>query len=140
MTKKINLTKVYTDAGWRTWNESPIYVAHIVKGKDGDIVNKRRIQAEAVSSVYIEYLGLIYAMEYCLRTGVHNVHFMNDNQTMVYQVLGKYRVKTSNLVALYDTVMELWDLFRDVGGVSRLSWIKRELNEADKFVKELKND
>ena len=139
MTKKTSVLNCYTDAGWRKWNEKPVYLAHVIKTEEGDIVNKKRINEVALSSTYVEYLGLIYAMEYCLRTSIYDVHFMNDNQTMVYQVQGKYRIKTPVLIQLYDTVMELWDCFTNAGGIIRISWVKRESNQADKYVKEVKN-
>ena len=133
------LLDCYTDAGWRKWNEAPIYLAHVLCTPDGDIPNTKRIQQPALSSVYIEYLGLIYAMEYCLRTDNYDVHFMNDNQTMIRQLQGRYRVKTENLVNLYDCAMELIDTFDAAGGTIELTWIPRKKNMADKYVKESKN-
>jgi ribonuclease HI len=130
-------TEVYTDAGWRKWNEAPIYIAHVVRTEDGDITNACRVQDIAFSSVYIEYIGLIYAMEYCLRANIKNPHFKNDNQTMVYQVQGRYRVHQPLLEGLHKTVSELWHEL-ECYGIVKISWIPREENIADKYVQECK--
>jgi len=137
---KKTLIDVYTDAGWRKYNEKPIYIAHVVDTPDGEIVNHKRLNETAYSSTYIEYYGLLYAMEYCLRVGLYDIHLINDNQTMVYQVQGKYRVKSKQLKPLHEAVTYLWEKLVSSGGVVKITWIKRDLNIADQYVKECKNE
>lgn len=140
-TKKI---KCYCDAGYRKWNESPIYVAHVVVTEDGDIVNKQRIDADALSSAYAEYFGLIYAMEYCYRVELFNVVFLNDSKAMIGQLNSKKKDKfkhmSSSIKPAYKEVQILIEQFKDAGGSVSFAHIPREFNVADKYVQECKKE
>jgi ribonuclease HI len=129
----------YTDVAWSK-SRKEIYVAHVLKGGADLIHNSRVLQAEPFSSTYCEYFGMVYAMRYCLQIGELKVHFMNDNQTMMRQLSGRYQVHTQNLVTLYDEVMELQDRFVALHGVVKFSWIPGKENLADKYVRDLKRE
>jgi ribonuclease HI len=128
----------YTDAGWKTGG--PIYVAHVLCGDDDKIVNKRVLEGYPLSSTFCEYLGLIYAMRYCLQINELVVEFKNDNQTMMRQLNCRYKVNTPELIAMFDEVYDLKDKFNLEGGQVKFTWIPREENLADAHVEAIKHE
>ena len=135
MTDQPLLIKCYWDAGWKKWSESPIYVAHLIEVEEEPIENFKKIDAIAHSSCQAEYYGLIWAMQYCLRVEEKCVHFLGDNQTVVRQMQGVYRVdskgKHPDIKRLYETAQIEWKKFKIV----RITYIPREKNKADKLIK-----
>lgn len=133
------MLKVFSDAGYGRLGQSPIYIAHVIElDKEGaeTIVNMKKIDVPAKSSSQAEYYGLIYAMTYCLLVGEKECHFHSDNQTMVYQIQGRYKCNETkkDLVVLLNEVNRLWKKFR----LCRISWVPREWNKADCYVDKIK--
>ncbi len=56
---------------------------------------------------YAEYMAVIKALEKALELGYRNVVLHSDSQLLVNQLLGNYRVKSSNIRPLYNKVKEL---------------------------------
>lgn len=82
-----------------------------------------------------EYAAVISAMGWLLANGYANertvVH--SDSQLLVYQLAGKYAVRSPNIVALHAQALGLARMFREV----TFRWIPREENaEADALSRE----
>ena len=124
------LVKIYTDAGYKRLKQCPIYLGMVVE-LDEAICNHRVINQPALSSTFAEYIALIWAMVYCLRIEEYRCHFLCDNQTMVRQIQGKYKVHKVELKILYDIVRNLWGSFELI----EISHISGKINKAHKEVK-----
>ena len=62
---------------------------------------------------YAEYTAVIKALEKALELGYRNIVLHSDSKLLVMQLLGSYRVKSSNIEPLYDRVIELLRKFEE---------------------------
>ncbi len=74
-----------------------------------------------------EYYSLIKGLERAKALGLMKVLIRMDSQLIVYQVLGKYRVKDSTLQLLHARTHSLLAEFE----VFHIEWIRRAGNRAD---------
>lgn len=128
------LTEVFTDAGYNKLGEKPIYLSHVIVTDGEPIENVRRIEKIPVSSTQAEYHALIWAMVYCKRVNIHNIIVKSDNQTMVRQIQGSYRVHNPELKKMYTEVKFLKEEFDSF----KIVHIKRKFNIADKLIVKFK--
>jgi ribonuclease HI len=86
-----------------------------------------------------EYTGIIKALEWLLKqqriesdkhTATERIIIKGDSQLVIYQIIGKYKVKAVKIIPLYQKVMSLISKFENIC----IEWIPREKNsEADKL-------
>jgi ribonuclease HI len=77
-----------------------------------------------------EYTALLRALEYAQAHEIANVEIRADSQLLVRQLLGEYKVKSSNLEPLYESCRALLKQFRWV----EIKHVPREQNKiADKL-------
>lgn len=82
---------------------------------------------------YAEYEGLILGLNYVIhylipQFGSFHLEINGDSKLVIHQILGKWKVKSSNLLALYNQTHGLLNQLN----TNEISWsathIKRELN------------
>jgi ribonuclease HI len=76
-----------------------------------------------------EYYSLIKGLEQALSLGISSIVIKMDSQLIVYQVMGKYRVKDAVLKGLHARVLTLLTYFEHFN----IEWIRREFNRADEL-------
>jgi ribonuclease HI len=130
---KNECTPVFTDAGYNKLGKAPMYLGMVVGHPEG-IPNSKVISRVVTSSTQAEYCALIFAMVYCLRIKEYDCYFMNDNQTMIRQLQGKYKVHNAELIRLHKLVNQLKLKFSTIHFV----YINRKYNQADAIVRGLK--
>ncbi len=73
-----------------------------------------------------EYIGLIIGLEKAKELGISNLEIRGDNQMVIYQVSGKYRIKSETKhLEYYEQVLNLLSFFDNYS----LSWIPRQKNQ-----------
>ena len=73
-----------------------------------------------------EYLALIRGLEKALELGVKDLEIVGDSQLVVYQVLGRYKVRKSHLKPLLEQARQLLSHF-----TYTIRWVPRAENLAD---------
>ena len=80
-----------------------------------------------------EYTAAVEGLKRAAELGATEVLVRSDSQLMVYQLTGRYRVKTAHLVPLHREVLAQAKRFRSI----RFEHVRRERNtEADRLANE----
>ena len=96
---------VYSDGGSRG-NPGPSAYA-IVVTKDGKTVHEHAEFLGVHTNNYAEYRGLIAGISKALELGADEVEFVMDSQLVIRQMTGQYRVKSPDMLALYEDAKNL---------------------------------
>lgn len=84
--------------------------------------------SEMASNNVAEYTALIQALKWLLENGYMEVVVRGDSQLVIRQMTGRYAVRASRIIPLYERAVELASKFRSV----RFEWVPRDENwEAD---------
>jgi ribonuclease HI len=87
---------------------------------------------EATNNV-AEYTAVIEGLKRATDLGASEVHLRSDSQLLIYQLTGKYRVKTAHLVPLHRQVLALAQRFASIS----FEHVPRERNkEPDRLANE----
>jgi len=84
------MTRIYCDG-------STTEACYVIEGQDPEI----RVHADVVTNNQGEYLAVIYALWQALRQGIKDIEILTDSELVVYQTLGRYKVKSPNLQHLW---------------------------------------
>jgi ribonuclease HI len=102
---------VHTDGGARG-NPGPAAFAYVIETPEGEVIEHAQCLGRMTNN-QAEYLGLVNALEHCLRLGKgHTVKAFSDSELMVKQINGEYRVKNEELRELYKKAKELSRQFK----------------------------
>jgi ribonuclease HI len=116
---------IYCDGGTRG---NAICLVHddtiIVKTRGGELTNNE-----------LEYLALIYTLEYIDTNNLKNVKIYSDSRLIVRQVNGTYRVTTDNLIKLHRKTLQ--KMLRCCG--VQIRWVKRDKNKAGRHLEKIKH-
>ena len=74
-----------------------------------------------------EYLALIEGLKKAIDLGVSDLEILGDSQLVVYQMLGRYKVKANNLKPLHKEAKQLLTLIPKF----TFTWLARKGNKAD---------
>jgi ribonuclease HI len=97
---------VHTDGGARG-NPGPAAFAYVIETSDGEVIEHAQCLGRMTNN-QAEYLGLVHALEHCLRLGKdHSVSAYSDSELMVKQIKGEYRVKNEELREYYTKAKDL---------------------------------
>jgi ribonuclease HI len=123
---------VHTDGGARG-NPGPAAFAYVIETSDGEVIENAQCLGRMTNN-QAEYLGLVHALEHCLRLGKDRaIRAYSDSELMVKQINGEYRVKNEDLRELYKKVMEL---SRQFAGFSITHVRRNENSHADSLYNE----
>ena len=78
-----------------------------------EILQARKYLPGDRSSLEADYSAIVLALQFASRRGVQNVSVQSDQDVIVHQINGLYRVHRSSLVSLYWQVMRLKESFDD---------------------------
>jgi ribonuclease HI len=144
-------TKVFTDAGYDALGVAPVYVGMAIENVELSYNSGKSAQASMFSvcksinksvqsSCEAEYYGLIFALGQLQSMEIRYIHILNDNQTMVRQMQGRYRIHKAYLQELKDLADAMWATLVKEGRFIKISFTPRKYNIADKCVQEAKAD
>ena len=106
----------------------------------GVSINKDKVEIDTIkkkiginTNNVAEYLGLIAALEYCVKNKVNNVKIFLDSLLIVQQVNMEYKVKSKKLQTHYQKSLNLINQIEDI----QIQHIRREFNSrADQLANE----
>ena len=97
----------------------------------GVSINKDKVEIDTIkkriginTNNVAEYLGLIAALEYCVKKKVNNVKIFLDSLLVVQQVNMEYKVKSKKLQTHYENSLKLIDQIENI----EIHHIRREFN------------
>lgn len=92
-------------------NPGPAGVGVVVRAADGTpVVTLGRFIGRATNNV-AEYTALITALQEAKKLGAKNIAIRGDSELIIRQMLGQYRVKSPDLVPLYEEARHLYHQF-----------------------------
>lgn len=99
----------------------------VLKDQHDKIVTKfgRALKDKRLTSNQAEYLGLIFALTWCLAHGHRRVKVFGDSLLIVNQMTGEFKVKDEKLTPLHESASLLSETFEQFS----IEWIPREENE-----------
>lgn len=92
-------------------NPGPSSYGYIIKNRDGAIVHQEgKLIGEATNNI-AEYTAVIKALEYIQerfsKKAPHKVEVVADSKLVVEQLSGRYKIKSPNLIPLFDQIKRL---------------------------------
>lgn len=124
--------ELYVDGGSRG-NPGPAASAYVVKRSSGEIVKSKGFHLGRATNNVAEYIALLRGLEAVLTEGIREIDIFSDSELMVRQIIGEYRVRSVDLMELFEQVQ------RKLLSFDRwqIKHIRREFNkEADQLVNE----
>ncbi len=122
--------ELYVDGGARG-NPGPAACGYILKEPEGKIIESEGIFLGETTNNIAEYTGLLKGLQCARKHNIKALHIFSDSELMVKQIIGEYKVKSSNLQPLYHQIQRLLLSFDRW----QIRHIPRELNkEADALV------
>lgn len=131
----MNTTKIYFDGGYNQLYKPPFYIGFYVEDKSNPTSIVKKVNLAVASSCEVEYYALVFTLGWLLTSNYRHIHLMNDNETLVRQIQGSYRVHIEALQNLKLIADALWVSLLRQGKILHISHIKRELNKADKPIR-----
>ena len=121
---------IYTDGGSRS-NPGPSATGVVVADAYGKVLKEYSHYLGEMTSNQAEYEAVIFGMQKAKQLKAKNIEIRVDSELIGYQLMGKYKIKDSNLQPLF---IKAWNLRLDFDSVE-FKIIPREQNKrADKLV------
>lgn len=118
---------IHTDGGSRG-NPGPGAAGYTIDDAGGKRLAARGIYLGKCTNNYAEYTAVGKALRHALDLGVKEIHLYSDSDLLVQQLNGRYKVKSENILPLYQRCMEILEDF----SAWHITHIRREKNsEAD---------
>ena len=124
----MNKLRLYID-GASKGNPGPSGIGVVICLDDGGIKNISAYIGNATNNV-AEYTALIYGLQEALKLGARILEINTDSQLLCRQLNKVYKIKSPNIIGLYNQVLHLMSAFKQV----LINNIPREENRgADKL-------
>jgi ribonuclease HI len=89
-------------------NPGPSSYGYLIKNRDGVIVHQEGELIGVTTNNVAEYTAVIKALEYIIkrffRKAPHKVEIVADSKLLVEQLSGRYKIKSPNLIPLFDKI------------------------------------
>lgn len=89
-------------------NPGPASYGFVLKSKDGPILHEEGEQIGVTTNNVAEYTAVIKAFEYIIkkffRKAPHKIEVVSDSRLVVEQLSGRFKIKSSNLMPLFDKI------------------------------------
>jgi len=115
---------IHTDGGSRG-NPGPGAAAFVITTPNGDILNGKGVFLGRTTNNIAEYTGLLEALVAAKELNAEKISVFSDSELMVKQINGQYKVKSPNLIDLYQQCVELLSGFSHY----RINHVRREKNQ-----------
>jgi len=92
-------------------NPGPSSYGYIIKNRGGAIVHQEGELIGVTTNNVAEYTAVIKALEYIVkrffRKAPHNIEVVSDSRLIVEQLSGRFKIKSPNLLPLFDKIKTL---------------------------------
>src|SRR3989338_8978940 len=89
-------------------NPCPASYGFVLKSKDGPILHEEGEQIGITTNNVAEYTAVIKAFEYIIkkffRKAPHKIEVVSDSRLVVEQLSGRFKIKSPNLMPLFDKI------------------------------------
>ena len=106
------MLRIFSDGGSRG-NPGPSAYA-IVVTENGKIIHEHSEFLGIHTNNYAEYRGLIAGLSFAANHGAREVEFVMDSQLVIRQMNGEYKVKSPDMLELYNDAKALASLIPSV--------------------------
>ena len=79
-----------------------------------EIWSSSKYVGDNVTNNYAEYFGLLIGLKEALIRKIKKLVVKGDSQLVIKQMIGEYKVKSSNLISLYNNAKEMELLFDEI--------------------------
>jgi len=125
-----NKAIIYTDGGSRG-NPGPSALGIVIEDERGKILKEYSHYLDKATNNQAEYEAIIFALQKAKQLKIKELEIRTDSELIGRQLLGKYKIKDSDLQPLF---IKVWNLRLDYEKVN-IKIIPREQNKkADKLV------
>jgi len=104
--------RIYSDGGARG-NPGPSAFA-VVVCKGDKIIHQHSEYIGINTNNVAEYRGLIYAVGYAIDSRADDMEFIMDSKLVIEQMKGQYKVRSKNLIPMYNDVKAMVSTIRNV--------------------------
>lgn len=122
---------IYCDGGSRS-NPGPsglgIAAYHVHTSGTKECIFEKGVFLENCSNNFSEYLALIQALNYALKSDYSHIELYSDSKLVVEQVNGRWKVKSEDLKKLAHSAIDKVNTLRKHGVHVTFIWIPREKN------------
>jgi len=101
----------YTDGGSRG-NPGPAAAGIVLTDTRGRVLLSQGLFLGKHTNNFAEYTGAVKALAAALRLGAERVELFADSELLVRQLNGQYRVRSANILPLYEQAMTLLGKFK----------------------------
>lgn len=126
---------VYSDGGARG-NPGPAAIGVIVCDERGAILREHgEVIGETTNNV-AEYTAVLVGLEMAHQLGLQEIQYFGDSQLVMFQLSGKYKIKTPHILTLYQQAKEKIRHFKKVSFDQvprthiKIKYVDRLVNEA----------
>ncbi|MGA1847163.1 ribonuclease HI family protein [Deferribacter abyssi] len=98
------ILNVYSD-GASSGNPGPSGIGYVIEDAEGNIIFKYSEFIGNTTNNVAEYTALLKAIEKTIELTPKKVRFYSDSELLVKQLKGEYKVKSKNLIGLYQAVV-----------------------------------
>lgn len=124
----MKLVDIYID-GASKGNPGPAGIGVIIC-QDGQVFKNISNYIGKTTNNFAEYMALIYALEEALMIKADTIKINTDSQLLYRQIKREYKVKSPNIIGLYNQALHLISAFKEVS----INYIPRNNNRgADKL-------
>lgn len=92
-------------------NPGPSSYGYIIKNRGGAIVHQEGELIGVTTNNVAEYTAVVKALEYIVnrfsKKAPHQAEVVADSKLVVEQLSGRYKIKSPNLIPLFDKIKEL---------------------------------
>lgn len=92
-------------------NPGPSSYGYIIKNRGGAIVHQEGVLIGITTNNVAEYTAVLKALEYIVkrffRKAPHKIEVVADSKLVVEQLSGRYKIKSPNLLPLFDKIKTL---------------------------------
>jgi len=97
----------------------------VIYNGDQEIWSGSSFVGKNVTNNQAEYAGLILGLNKALELNIDSLFVLGDSQLVIYQVTGKYKCKSANLMELHDYAKKLTQKFENI----EFTHVLRHLNK-----------
>lgn len=135
MTETTKHIIAYTDGGSRG-NPGPAAAAFLLKDENKKNILEKAIYLGEKTNNFAEYTAVIEALKDAKKFNAEEIKLFTDSELLVKQVTGKYKVKSEQIMPLFQKVIELINDYKSC----EIKHITRDKNkEADSLVNQALN-
>ncbi len=91
-------------------NPGPASYGAVIYQHSKEIATTSNFIGNATNNI-AEYNGLYYGLLKCIELNINNIHVYGDSLLVINQMLGKWKVKSNNLITIYQKIQSLLPKF-----------------------------